>query len=100
MKSLKEQANDALKLDPCAITFISDKKCVKECCGSFKRYTENRQRCASCQSVKNKTQYNANKEKSKAYNRAWYLANKEYCQARNRARYLVKKEKANARLQG
>lgn len=88
--NIKEQAAEALRIDPFAKTFVSANRCVK--CGRNVRRTSGSYPCVYCCSVKNKKWAQENKEKAKKDFAAWYQKNKAYCLAKDRANYLKRKE--------
>lgn len=89
---IKEQAAEALRLDPFAKTFICTTQCTKEGCECFVRRTSGNFPCLDCCTIKNKTWAKNNKKKVKKYYAAWYQENREFCLNKDKANYLKRKE--------
>lgn len=92
MTTIKQQAEDALKRDPFAKTFVSENPCVKDGCGCLIRRTSGNFSCVACCSIRTKRWAKMNKDKAKKDYAAWYEKNKEYCAKKDRANYLKRKE--------
>lgn len=92
MTTIKQQAEEALRLDPFAKTFICTTQCTKEGCECFLRRTSGNFPCLACCTIKNKQWAKINKAKAKNDFAAWYQNNKEYCIKKDRANYLKRKE--------
>ena len=92
MTTIKQQAEEALRLDPFAKTFVCETQCTKEGCECFLRRTSGNFPCLACCTIKNKQWAIDNKDKAKKYSTAWYQENREYCLNRDKANYLKRKE--------
>lgn len=92
MTTIKQQAEEALRLDPFAKTFVCETQCTKEGCECFLRRTSGNFPCLACCTRKNKQWAIDNQDKVKTYYSGWYQNNKEYCIKKDRANYLKRKE--------
>jgi len=88
---IKDQAAEALRIDPFAKTFICDKPC-KGGRGGFERYVINGFKCVTCQRKKNLDRIAADPEKHKERQREYLNKNRDYVLMKARADWHRRKE--------
>lgn len=90
--TIKDQAIEALRLNPLAKTFMCNKQCDHEGCVSYERYTIHSFNCVACRRRENLVYIAKNPELHKKRQKEWNEKNHDYRLLKARADWHRRKE--------